>query len=958
LDTQCASAHSANVLNIRLKCVTKRIAQIDLNMPMLYAITHVLRSWRLFLALLIGITLASTFFAGIDIKANATAKQALEQDLSQVYVDMVASLPNMRPEDIINASKDVAGLSGVAGVEAISFFETPIGSLANDTFVDYARIVGIQNHSRVYDGWLGRPGEIGENETYVLKDSVLAQKVAVGDGIPVNISIYQYQGPPVFVTLNLTVKGFAQLDDKSESIVLGDYSIPYYQVVYPQSYGLRTTNALIVDWEKTVQRLLDTLWRLYPSSGQVGTNLLIYLNRNALINPWDVTTSITNIRALQAQIQTRTTAGYSFQNNLDMVLTSFQFKSQGIQFTFMFLSLPIFFMAWYVGTTVSDVSFSLRRREIGLLSTKGFSTGQIRGIFLTETIMLGLLGGLLGVLAGFLLNPLFSQAGTEMLLNPQVISLYTLVSTLIFGVIIALLSTYSSAKRASRLATVDALREYLPTEEMKPYKRRWPWVAFILGTYKLIIFLFGVNVTVLLTKINMAGQNFILMIFIGIAAAIDYALTYIGPLLFFWGATKLFIQSSLKFQELTTRAARFLGDLGALATKNVRRNPARSAAMAFLIALIISYSAQVTTQLASQQDFNTRTVYTQVGADVSVYVNSPNEAKNVSLMILANVSISVENSTIEYSLSSTSTGANYVAVNMKAVEPESWLRAAYYEGDMFTGNSAEAAFQSLLTEKDAIILEKSIAKLLDLHLGDFITLAVGNTSKKMNVVGYFGPETGDEQGTVSQYWSFVSEELYEEVGTSVNVYSTRMLLKLKPGENGTAVAENIRSLGSNMSRVDSFAEEYTRSQSDVATVGSLDAQRLGIVFAVLAASVGTALVSVVSMRERSREATIMSVKGLSYKQLVVMFLTENLAVVTFAIVLGISVGFVAAYGNISATNSFAASTAIIKHRLIFPVDAALVLISCVALIIVSTILPILIISRGYVTKLERMVRLR
>jgi len=127
---------------------------------------------------------------------------------------------------------------------------------------------------------------------------------------------------------------------------------------------------------------------------------------------------------------------------------------------------------------------------------------------------------------------------------------------------------------------------------------------------------------------------------------------------------------------------------------------------------------------------------------------------------------------------------------------------------------------------------------------------------------------------------------------------------------------------------------------------------------VLAASVGTALVSVVSMRERSREATIMSVKGLSYKQLVVMFLTENLAVVTFALVLGIFVGFVAAYGNISATNSFIASTAIIKHRLIFSLDAILMLASCVALIFVSTILPILVIARGYVTKLERMVRLR
>jgi ABC-type lipoprotein release transport system permease subunit len=927
-------------------------------MPALYAITHVFRSWKLFLALLIGITLASTFFAGIDIKANATAKQALEQDLSQVYVDMVAGLPNMHPEEILNASKDVAELLGVAGVEAISTFDGVIGSEADGTILDYARIVGVQNHSSVYDGWSNRPEEIGENETYVLKDSSSEQRYAVGDVIPMNISIYQSEGTPIFFTLNLTVKGFTQLDDRSKSIALGGYSFPYYKVVYVPPYEERVIDTLIVDWEKTIQRLLEMQLQLNPSGRQIGTDLLIYLNRNALINSWDIGTSTNNIRALQAQIQTRTAAGYSFQNNLDMVLNNFRYKSSEIQFTFTLLSLPIFFMAWYVGTTVSDVSFSLRRREIGLLSTKGFSRGQIQRIFLTETIMLGLLGGSLGVLAGFLLNPLFSQFRTEMLLNPQLISPYTIVSTVIFGVIIALLSTYSSAKRASRLSAVDALREYLPTEEMRSYKKRLPWIAFILGTYKLIIFIFGVNVTVLLTKINMVGQNFILMIFIGLAIAIDGVLTYIGPLLFFWGATKLFIQGSLKFQELMTRAARFLGDLGALATKNVRRNPARSAAIAFLIALIISYGAQVTTQLASQQDFTTRSVYTQVGADVSAYVNIPSDAENVSSVMLANVSAGVENSTIEYSFSATSTGASYIAVNMKAVDPESWLRVAYYEGDMFTGNGVKAAFQSLLAEKDAIILEKSVAKLLNLNVGDFITLTIGNTSKRMNVVGYFGPEAGDEQGTSSQYWSFVSEELYKEVSNSVSAYNTRILLKLRPGENGTEVAENIRSLGLNISRVDSFDEEYTGSQSDVTTVGSLDAQRLGIVFAVLAASVGTALVSVVSMTERSREATIMSVKGLSYKQLVIMFLTENLAVVTFAVVLGISVGFVAAYGNISATNSFIASTAIIKHRLIFSVDAILMLISCVALIFVSTILPILVISKGYVTKLERMVRLR
>jgi ABC-type antimicrobial peptide transport system permease subunit len=137
----------------------------------------------------------------------------------------------------------------------------------------------------------------------------------------------------------------------------------------------------------------------------------------------------------------------------------------------------------------------------------------------------------------------------------------------------------------------------------------------------------------------------------------------------------------------------------------------------------------------------------------------------------------------------------------------------------------------------------------------------------------------------------------------------------------------------------------------------LDIQRLGTFFAILAASVGTALVSAVSMKERGREATIMSVRGLSYKQLLIMFLTENLALVTFSVILGLFVGFITLYGNISSNNSFL-SDVLILRRLVFTVDSVLTLVSCLALILGSTILPIVIMSRRYVTKLERMVRLR
>jgi ABC-type antimicrobial peptide transport system permease subunit len=139
-------------------------------------------------------------------------------------------------------------------------------------------------------------------------------------------------------------------------------------------------------------------------------------------------------------------------------------------------------------------------------------------------------------------------------------------------------------------------------------------------------------------------------------------------------------------------------------------------------------------------------------------------------------------------------------------------------------------------------------------------------------------------------------------------------------------------------------------------MGALDVQRLGVVFAFLAASVGTALVSIVSMKERSREAALMSEKGMSYKQLVLMFLTENFAIVIFAVAIGLLVGFVIVNGLIASAN--AAVLQLVTRRVLFPIDSAIMLGSCTALIFASAILPIIIMARFYVSKLERMVRLR
>jgi ABC-type antimicrobial peptide transport system permease subunit len=920
-------------------------------MPLFYTFKHFFRSWNLFLALLLGIVLASAFFAGIDIKTNVTATQALDQQLKNVYVDMEAYLYDSNSTQMLAARDSVLNLDGVVDAEIISRdYWTSIRIFDDNSSIDItADVTAITNHSRVYDGWLNKPAEkIGENETYIPENSGLASLVQIGDIIQLNFSTpYLENQLPI---VNLTVKGFAQLNDAANAIAYGSrYSIKPYLT---ENSAAQTSPLLLVSWEKTVQKILDAMLEAHLSYLPVETDLLIYLNREALINPWDITTSINNVEVVENSIVNKinTDLGFqvSIQNNLLGPLQYFQYISTNIRFSFTLVSLPIFFIAWYMGTTVSDVSFNLRRREIGLLSTKGFSRGQILRMFLTETLLIGCVGGVLGIFLGFLLNPLFTQFSTDALFNPQVISTYTIALTIVFGIILAFLSTYSSAKRASQLPTVDALREYLPTETEKLRRMRLPLLALILGSYKIGVFITGINMSNLLNRIMFSSGNFVLVLLIGIFFFIDLMLNYIGPLLFFWGFTKLFVQGSLEFQQLVTRAARFLGELGVLATKNVRRNPARAAAIAFLIALIVGYTVQVNGQLASERDYVVRQTYYQVGADIAVNVVNASEAPEILNSIMANVSGSVQNLTIEYSFVTYSAGYSML---IEAVEPHSWLKTAYYEGDWFSGTDVTTAFNNLALDKNTIILERRIADAFNLEIGQNISLV----SRNLRVVGFFGPETSQQQTYGPTYWSFVSKDFYDEISGDVSA-SAKILLKLKGGVNGKTVAENIRNLNLNIDSVESFAEELANAQTDIITMGTLDVQRLGIVFAFLGASVGTALVSIVSMKERSREAAMMSVKGLSYKQLIIMFLTENLALVIFSVILGLFVGFVAAYGNISATN--ATLVGLVRRRLVFPLDSTLMLTSCVALIFAATILPILIMLRGYITKLERMVRLR
>ncbi|MDT8437578.1 MAG: ABC transporter permease [Wenzhouxiangellaceae bacterium] len=100
------------------------------------------------------------------------------------------------------------------------------------------------------------------------------------------------------------------------------------------------------------------------------------------------------------------------------------------------------------------VSVTERTREIGLRRAVGARSRDVLTQFLVEATVLGLLGGLVGMLAGIGATHLAASLGSF----PVLISPWTLGGAVFVAVFIAIFFGYYPARRASKLDPIEALR--------------------------------------------------------------------------------------------------------------------------------------------------------------------------------------------------------------------------------------------------------------------------------------------------------------------------------------------------------------------------------------------------------------------------------------------------------------------------------------------------------------------
>ncbi|MFW9788338.1 MAG: ABC transporter permease [Candidatus Thorarchaeota archaeon] len=921
-----------------------------------YAIKRVARSYRLFIALTIGVLLATTFFAATNVAADVISRDALNASVDEYLYDFAVASPssNWTVSDIQDLESSILETDGIIETTHSTQFSFDF----NNTGVNMT-LAGIEMSSALTTGLqlISGRSNLGPNETYVVAGSANESLFELDQVIEIEIVVNRFPLLPVVIQRNFTVAGLVSIPHYTRDAIYQAPALSFFQLIAGGDpgaaafFGVSTYNLMITDWDLSVDSILQEASGI-ADHRSVGVRNLIHLqiDRPRFLDPYDIDASLSRLSTIENQISVPASPYEGdIISNLQFPLTIYSFTSIFMNLAFISLSLPVFLLAYFTGTMVSDVGYNFRRREIGLLLTKGYQRHTIKRMFLVEGALVGGIAGGLAIFLGtgsayFVLGITGVNIFSAVLTN-----IVSVILSIIVGMFLGLFSVWRPAGRASKLEILDALKQYIFVEDVSEYKKLLPTVSLVLGSYKLIVWLLGIDVSSLFNAITIG--NFVITLLIAVWLAIDSVLNFIGPLLFLYGATRVFMKGSLRFQEAVVNAGRrFFGAFGNLATRNVKRNPARTASLVFIISLIVSYGIFATGSLYSQYDYTERTARYDVGADVRIQL----EAGTNMTEMLDQVSAyeEVDAVTPEYHLDLRA-GTN--TIDTKGIRPDEWMEVGYWESAWFTSN-----FEEMLNNlgDDGIIISRDVAKTLDLEVGDqiYVDGPFGSGTFALTIVGLIGYQSiieiaivGFTFTTGGDYVSIVSESFLNE-SMLIHTSTANILVDTAPGVNGTVLQKQFILDFDEVYSTYSVTSEIADYQSSPLRSGTTKIQYLAISFAIILALAGVALVVILTLREKDAEIALLSVRGFSKWQLFKTLLAEVMVTVVFALLLGGLVGFAQNLGQASQQNTNA--TGLIRYRVTLGGPAFTTNLILIVVILLAAIIPVWWASRRPETKVD------
>lgn len=333
------------------------------------------------------------------------------------------------------------------------------------------------------------------------------------------------------------------------------------------------------------------------------------------------TLPLMNINALKStltQIKTRISvigSGFRYQisSPITDVIESIQVQLRIYQTIFVLISLPVIILGWFLCKTNFLLSYHNRRKEIALLKCKGGISRKLTRVFLLESILIGLTGGVVGVVLGNLSSKLVLQK-----ISPSAAVNYSLFQTMDLtqwligigmGLVISLLAVIKPLRNYMKYKPIDGLQEYHEAAQTTLPTKKKDFVFLVIGILPIIITAFNLDAS---------SWNPLIMALITLSTA----LMVISPFLLTYSLVKILCASKRLFQHVITGISRIFGrKLSVLASKNIIQNRTRSFRLVFIVSMALSFILMATTIQASELRYqeDIRLVGTGGGIRISYY---------------------------------------------------------------------------------------------------------------------------------------------------------------------------------------------------------------------------------------------------------------------------------------------------------------------------------------------------
>ncbi|MFV9629911.1 MAG: ABC transporter permease [Methanosarcinales archaeon] len=373
------------------------------------------------LLILLGISVGVAAVIGVTslgegIRVNAVAEIQKSHDLTLIEVS-----PGVSNAGII--------LITDSKVDAIEPYGTIVSPYVMDDYVTlnktYFEVLGITTDYQDAKELELETGSWFEEETYgIVLGSDIAEKfekieeIEIGDTIEARIRLYGIEGKPIDKDVEFTVAGI-----------------------------------------------------LKPTGTQADDQSFIDINIATGIDEKDVYNGIivkvdsaNQAPGARAAIEKQGLTCYSAQDEIDSINKIMNAITLVLAF---FSSISLIVGALMIINTMI-VSVYERTREIGIAKAVGASQADIIRIFLSECIIIGILGGLLGDLFGIIFSVMIDKIGKPLLVmqldiseieHLTAINMEILIAGFLISLVISIISGLYPAWRASKLDPVKALRQ-------------------------------------------------------------------------------------------------------------------------------------------------------------------------------------------------------------------------------------------------------------------------------------------------------------------------------------------------------------------------------------------------------------------------------------------------------------------------------------------------------------------